>query len=305
MVTRFTRFLLLAWLLPLSALTGWQLSGHTPLWLAITSIVVTVILLRGMNFPGLLLITLSSMDSPTTRLSPFGILRYMAGEIWSAALSTNWHMPFCRVRQHVFPERKDIAPVLLIHGYLCNSGVWARFSRKLRQQGITHYAVDLEPVFGNIEDYVPAIAAAIARIRQETGQPQVTIIGHSMGGLVARAYLRQHGTTHVRQVITLGSPHHGTRLSGLGYGANARQMAYQQPEEGWLPQLARSEAATTRMLITSIYSRHDNIVMPSSTSLLEGADNLVVTGIGHVALCYSSHIHDIVLTTIHNRNTTT
>ena len=172
-------------------------------------------------------------------------------------------------------------PVLLIHGYACNSGYWLPMSKLLREAGISHYGIDLEPPGASIDDYVPQVQAAVARLRRETGSRQVIMVGHSMGGLVARAYLRQHGGAQLARVITLGTPHHGTALAHFGPGSNAAQM---RRGSAWLAGLAASEANTQRTLISSIYSVHDNIIAPQDSSALPGARNLVFGAIGHVAL---------------------
>jgi hypothetical protein len=52
----------------------------------------------------------------------------------------------------------------------------------------------------------------------------------------------------------------------------------------WLRQLSESEDAATRALVTSIYTHHDNIVSPQTSSELPGARNVEFGGIGHVAL---------------------
>jgi hypothetical protein len=52
----------------------------------------------------------------------------------------------------------------------------------------------------------------------------------------------------------------------------------------WLRELAASEGPATRALITSIYTHHDNIIAPQTSSLLPGARNLEFGGVGHVAL---------------------
>jgi hypothetical protein len=52
----------------------------------------------------------------------------------------------------------------------------------------------------------------------------------------------------------------------------------------WLRELAASEDEATRALITSIYTHHDNIVAPQTSSLLPGARNIEFGGIGHVAM---------------------
>ena len=67
-------------------------------------------------------------------------------------------------------------------------------------------------------------SAEIERIAAGTGQAKVVLVGHSMGGLAARAYLARRGAARVARLITIASPHHGTALAVMGLGANARQM---------------------------------------------------------------------------------
>jgi len=52
------------------------------------------------------------------------------------------------------------------------------------------------------------------------GNEKVDLIGHSMGGLVARAYAQKHGVLNVDQILTAGSPHQGVvDMYGLWEGA--------------------------------------------------------------------------------------
>jgi triacylglycerol esterase/lipase EstA (alpha/beta hydrolase family) len=195
--------------------------------------------------------------------------------------------------------------VLLIHGYGCNSGYWRWMSLELRQAHITHYALDMEPVFGSIDEYAPLVHAAVQRVQAETGQKKIVIVAHSMGGLAARAYLRDHGCDSVARVITLGSPHHGTAIANFGIGINCGEMNWLgRYEEGrsseWLQKLAATEEADALGHIVSIYSQHDNIVSPQSSAHLEGAWNIPVIGIGHVALALEPSIHKMVIDLIHN-----
>ncbi len=178
-------------------------------------------------------------------------------------------------------EQQQGLPVLLIHGYACNSGYWLPMSKLLKQARISHYGIDLEPPGASIDDFVPQVQTAVERLQRETGSAQVIILAHSMGGLVARAYLRHHPDAPIARVITLGTPHHGTALASFGPGSNAAQMRRDSP---WLDALAASEANTQRMLFSSIYSVHDNIIAPQDSSDLPGARNLVFGAIGHVAL---------------------
>jgi triacylglycerol esterase/lipase EstA (alpha/beta hydrolase family) len=162
-------------------------------------------------------------------------------------------------------------------------------SAALLRAGIAHRAVDLEPVTAGIDDYVPQVHQAVEALCKESGSEKVVIVAHSMGGLVARAYLRRHGPQRVAKVITLGTPHRGTSTAQFGIGLNCRQMHWTGDEqEGvcseWLHELAASEDPAVYALFVSIYSHHDNIIAPQTSSHLSGATNIELCGIGHVAL---------------------
>lgn len=196
-------------------------------------------------------------------------------------------------------------PVLLIHGYLCNRQVWRPMARFLAGRGHPIEAVDLEPVFGSIDAYASVVREGVDRLRSRTGASKVALVCHSMGGLAARAYLRSFGDAAVECVVTIGSPHRGTRNACRGPGRNAEQM---RPDSEWLRELAASERGSsddspgeavfrdrgdlpTRparpwrdVRLTVILSRHDNVVVPQTPQTLDGARTIPFGGIGHVRL---------------------
>ncbi|MBQ5948400.1 triacylglycerol lipase [Massilia sp. ST3] len=232
--------------------------------------------------------------SPTPhefRLDPFGSLRLFAEEFMSSMLYANWHGPRAVPRTRIYPS-STLPPVLLVHGYGCNSGYWGQLARRLDAAGISHASLDLEPVTGDIDGYAQLVQHAVEALRRASGAARVTLVAHSMGGLVARAWMRAYGTAHVARVITLGTPHHGTSLAALGVGANAVQM---RRSSAWLQALGDGESAATRALITSIYTHHDNIIAPQTSSELEGARNLAFGGVGHVALGRNPRVLDAVM----------
>ena len=169
-------------------------------------------------------------------------------------------------------------PLLLIHGYCCNRGYWWWLRRQLRAGGHGVATISLEPAYAGIDDFVEQVAQRIAALLAETGAGQVVLIAHSMGGLVARAYLRRHGGSKVARLITLGTGHHGSVLACLGIGRNARQM---EPGSPWLESLARE---TLPVPTTSRYSRHDNFVMPQASAVLPGARIIALVGVGHLSM---------------------
>jgi triacylglycerol lipase len=184
-------------------------------------------------------------------------------------------------------------PLLLIHGYQCNRGFWFWQRPRLEAAGWTVATHNLEPVWGNIDDYAQGIERRIDEVLVATGAAQVILIGHSMGGLVLRAYLRRYGRDKVARIVTLGSPHQGTRLARLGLGRNARQMRI---GGSWLAALARPGAVPLPSGSISIFSCHDNYVFPQrACSTLEGAANVAIGGVSHLGMAFSSVVLEKLL----------
>ena len=227
---------------------------------------------------------------PGYRLGAMGAAHLFFGELRATLWASSWDM--LRPRLHAADAVTGQGlPVLLVHGYVCNGGYWTRLSRQLAQAGIVHKAIDLEPIDANIDGYVTQVEQALQVLCTLTGKPQAIIVAHSMGGLVARAWLRRHGAARVAKIITIGTPHHGTALASLAAGTNARQMSrIGDAPSAWLARLAAGETPAARALITSLYSHHDNIVAPQASACLPGARNIAFGGIGHVALASDARV---------------
>ena len=172
--------------------------------------------------------------------------------------------------------------VLLVHGFMCNRGLWNGWHADLAARQHPVVAVNLEPFRGDIENYVPVIEQAVAALTRETGRPPL-VVAHSMGGLAVRAWLRATpgAQARVAHVVTLGTPHQGTWLARWGVAANARQMQRVSP---WLQALGRDEPSDIGCLFTCWHSCADNIVFPVGTAVLPGSTERYLPHVGHVAL---------------------
>jgi triacylglycerol esterase/lipase EstA (alpha/beta hydrolase family) len=264
-------------------LIAWALLHRgVPAWGALLAGIGAVVLVRlAINMNNFVMAARAASDTPPEyRLGPAARLRMLAEEFRASMLVTSWHVPRGCARMTVHRDGKRV-PVLLVHGYGCNSGYWAHLEPLLDRERISHASIDLEPVAGSIDDYVPLIEARVQALCAATGGARVAIVAHSMGGLAARAWMRSYGSVRVAKLITLGTPHHGTMLANLGPGANAVQM---RRDSAWLRDLAAGETRDDRARIVSIYTHHDNIVAPQDSSILPGARNVAFGGVGHVAL---------------------
>ncbi len=299
MIARMLRCFLLLQLaavgaLALGALRFWDVAPSVQAWtLALLSSLAVLLLLRAwitvQNFG----LSWHYRSATPVRYKPplRGRLRLFFDEFFATLLASSWSMAWPKKNWHIALQANAL-PVLLVHGYACNSGYWRQLGALLERHQISHHALDLEPLGAAIDDYVPQLQRAIEALRARSGSPDLIIVAHSMGGLVVRAYLRAHGSAGIARVITLGTPHHGTHLAQFGIGSNARQM---RPDSHWLATLAASESAAQRALLTSIFSHHDNIVAPQTSCHLPGAKNIEFGGVGHVAMGRDYRILQCVL----------
>ncbi len=195
------------------------------------------------------------------------------------------------------PAAPAALPVLLLHGVLCNAGVWRRLARFLDGHGIAPvYTLSYGPPLASIEVFAMQTAAKIDAILAATGASDVVIVAHSMGGLVARAYLRRYGGAKVRRVVTIGTPHAGSVHAYLAVGASMAQL---RPGNPWLVALPLPRP-DSRPPIVSIWSWHDSMVAPQTSARLAGAENIALVGIGHNALIGDAEVFERVVVEIGN-----
>jgi triacylglycerol esterase/lipase EstA (alpha/beta hydrolase family) len=256
---------------------------------------LSVLLLRGLITANHFRLSGLWLRRHSTNLRASGDLFF--DEYLATLLASCWTMAWPKVGKYIVPDSTRL-PVLLVHGYICNRGYWRQLSKLLVQARISYLAVDLEPVGAAMDENLPSLLRAIETLCVDTGSDRVIILAHSMGGLVARAYLRSYGRARIAHVITLGTPHYGTRSARFGFGRNALQMRRNGSVSDWLSLLDKEESAVQRHIFTSIFSVDDNIVVPQRSGYLPGAKNIEFCGIGHVALGRNRRVLDCVLNEI-------
>ncbi|MGC5010227.1 esterase/lipase family protein [Streptosporangium sp. DT93] len=111
------------------------------------------------------------------------------------------------------PREDAPHPVVLVHGARGNgAATWPVAAPYLAKQGYCVFALD----YGwsnSIERSARTLGVFVEGVLQATGARQVAVVGHSLGGIVPRAYMRSpEGAGKVAELITLGAPHH--RLTG-------------------------------------------------------------------------------------------
>ncbi|MEO6776830.1 MAG: alpha/beta fold hydrolase [Kofleriaceae bacterium] len=181
-------------------------------------------------------------------------------------------------------------PIIVLHGYAMNRANFAVLAYRLRKAG-------LGPVFG-FEYWTLGRVAAGARqlgwfvdeVRAATGADQVDLIGHSMGGVVARYYAAlAGGHAAVAHLITIGSPHAGTDVGGFGIGHPARELVLGSKL------IQRLQAAPVATRLTTILSEGDALVPASQQPEIAGAERIVYDDLGHVAMLGSRRVARVII----------
>ena len=211
-------------------------------------------------------------------------LRSVLGEIRAGFTLFLFRQPWTANPPRLLPATSPLSkvPVVLVHGYMCNHRLWDDVANTLRANGHAVYAVNLEPLFTSIDEYAPIVEEAVEALCSHAGVNQVALVGHSMGGLAIRAWMRSHGVQRAARVITLGTPHAGTQVARYTRSPNGQQMGWQSQ---WLADLAATESKEVRALKRIAITAQDNIVYPQRAQVLPEVTAKVFEGIGHVQMC--------------------
>lgn len=166
-------------------------------------------------------------------------------------------------------------PVVLVPGYGGKTRSLEHLAVKLRSAGRTVHVFDLPGEgTGDLVQQAKTLGDYITEVRGDA--PSVDVVGYSAGGVVTRLWVADFGGRAVtRRVVTLGSPHHGTRVAGLAraFAASSCPTACHQlaPDSPVLGELNEGDVTPSGPLWTSVWTDFDQVVTPPESGRLEGA----------------------------------
>lgn len=182
-------------------------------------------------------------------------------------------------------------PILLIHGYCNYSSVWMFHIMHFLSADLGPvYTVDLGYPFDSIENYAQKVRAKVEKILAETGSDEVSIVGHSMGGLVASYYaLNVAPDNQVKKVITLGTPFSGTKLAIFAMGKCGKQM---RRGSEFVRNLQVQMQEAHNVGFYHVAAENDQIVVPYTSAIVKNSgENLIFDAMGHVGLLFSRKVN--------------
>lgn len=207
---------------------------------------------------------------------------------------------------HLRPEQRalmvgDIAaagtPILLLHGMVDNRSIFTLLRGSLRRRGFARVpTLNYSPFTRDVRGAAHILADTVADLLDATGYEQLHIIGHSLGGLIARYYVQcLGGHQFVHTLVTLGTPHQGSVVAELGFGSLVRQL---RPGSDLVAEL-NAPAPGVATTFRCYWSDLDHLVLPSRNARIVHPDldvtNVLVRSVGHMSLPIQPRlIHDIV-----------
>ena len=152
----------------------------------------------------------------------------------------------CRGALAKVRERDKLPPmtgrgVILLHGILRSSKCMSTIEAAAREAGYEPFPLNYPSTQVSIPDAAEYLNQVIESL---DGIEELSIISHSMGGLVTRAYFARHHDPRIKRVVMMGTPNHGAELADLLYrnwvvraasGPGGRQLA--TDENGLIPLL--------------------------------------------------------------------
>jgi triacylglycerol esterase/lipase EstA (alpha/beta hydrolase family) len=144
-----------------------------------------------------------------------------------------------------------------------------------------------------MNEYARAVKTFATQIQEETGQPNLILIGHSMGGIISSMVAMEEPDA-ICSVITIGSPMNGTHLAKLGLGQNAREM---ERESQCLLHLNEQLKAKTNTQFYHMGTKTDQIVIPAHSALRGSCpeNEFLFEDLGHASLLFSPRVADVLV----------
>ncbi|MBK7586493.1 MAG: hypothetical protein IPI67_40685 [Myxococcales bacterium] len=167
--------------------------------------------------------------------------------------------------------------VVLLHGLFATAGV-LRPMREAIEKGTGAHTASFSYAPGpGVASVAEGLAELVERLPAAV---RVHLVGHSMGGLVARWFVQElGGDPRVVQSISLASPFRGTRRGWLMPVQAGRDIV---PESVVLRRLA--ERGDCGVPHTSVVAGADSVVTQGAA--LHHGDEILIEGCGHNGLLY-------------------
>lgn len=169
----------------------------------------------------------------------------------------DWMSVGARLPSLLSAPKGDGRPVVLLPGYMTDQYSMQPLKQYLNYLGYRVYDWGLGRNQGDVDGDIERVGARLQQLADEVDGDAFTLIGWSLGGVVAREVTRLYAE-RVREVITLGTPITG----GPKYTAVGEQYAkaYGLDLDEFEEHVFERNCIGFNQPVTSIYSKTDGVV---------------------------------------------
>jgi triacylglycerol lipase len=203
---------------------------------------------------------------------------------------------------------RAVDPVVLVPGFMAGDGTLSLMARHLRRHGHRTYRSTMHANVGCTQAASECLERRIEAIAIKRDR-KVTIVGHSLGGLLARGVAARRPDL-VDAIVTLGSPilapgaAHPALLFDLGLVIKLRNAGFggmmgEDCTSGGCAQLSWQQSRIPLekgVAFTSVFSRRDGII--DWRSCLDPQAKTVEVSTSHLGMAFDPVVLDIVTQTL-------
>lgn len=180
-------------------------------------------------------------------------------------------------------------PVALLHGYFHNRSGFDFMARELRRRGFRWvHGMNYNPIRSSVPELAEHFAESVRDVMEVSGAEKVHVVGHSLGGVIARWFLQELGGHKVVDTcVTIGTPHYGTFPAYVGFGPAAKDM---RPGSEVVKRLEQRFRRFPSTRFVNLYSDLDVLIIPPSSAVLPDRPNVhnhLIEDLGHTSLLLS------------------
>jgi len=130
---------------------------------------------------------------------------------------TSGTLDVCRARLDKIRKEKKLPVmsgrgVIVLHGIIRSSKSIYTVAEQLRSEGFTAFPMEYPSTQISIEQAAEYLDSIIQNL---DGVEELHLVGHSMGGLVIRAWFAKHNDPRIKRVVMLGTPNYGAEMADL------------------------------------------------------------------------------------------
>jgi triacylglycerol lipase len=201
-------------------------------------------------------------------------------------------------------EQPERDPVIFVHGWASTSSVWSSMVSDFRANGYAQdelFLLDYNSYASSNNQTAADLGSLVDQVLQQTGADKVDVVSHSMGSLSSRQCIKSGSCDgKVDDWVSLGGANHGTWIAGLCLIFSYVTCSEMLPGSAYLSELNQAPEVTSGAESwTTLWSPNDGIIIPAQSTILEGADNIELSGsISHLSMLSDatviSQVGDIV-----------